>query len=97
MQSDGGRRPPNITVVGFGSCRKHTYPQPIMDAIAAMRPRMDMWVWLGDYLYFKPNGSARALEEAYREAFESEGEHRLREAVRSEQVWRARDGGVTVV
>ena len=69
-------------VIAFGSCRKHKYPQPVMDAIARLKP--DAWLWTGDYLYFKPTArgptAAAELEENYVMAATTGGERTLRAA-----------------
>lgn len=79
----------DVSTIAFGSCRKQQRPQPIMDAVAALRP--DVWVWTGDYLYFKsPRARIDAsgedtvksrLQHSYVQAGTTEGERRLRSAV----------------
>ena len=72
------------TTIAFGSCRKQVLPQPIFNAIARQRP--DVWVWTGDYLYFKPKARlagdiAAALKASYLVAAATDGERKLRAAV----------------
>ncbi|WBA43780.1 alkaline phosphatase D family protein [Hymenobacter canadensis] len=39
----------NALTIAFGSCNRHTLPQPLWNDIAAQKP--DVWVWLGDNIY----------------------------------------------
>ena len=38
-----------LTTIAFGSCNRHTLPQPLWNDILAQQP--DLWIWLGDNIY----------------------------------------------
>jgi alkaline phosphatase D len=48
-----------IERIAFGSCAKHWQPQPIWDAVLAVKP--DLWLFLGDNIYADTDGKTAWL------------------------------------
>ncbi|HZY18712.1 MAG TPA: alkaline phosphatase D family protein [Ramlibacter sp.] len=78
--------------IGFGSCMDQNRPQPVWDAVLAVRP--DLFLFGGDNVYVDAPPSAQAFRRAYAQAAELPGLSRVRAAIPHLAIWDDHDFGL---